>query len=60
MGDYEVAMMATKPSAGMVSNAGFPGDYQQDPSLMSRNLKISSVNDDDLDPTLQDKIRVLN
>jgi hypothetical protein len=27
---------------------------------MPRNLKISSVNDEDLDPTLQDKIRTLN
>lgn len=27
---------------------------------MPRNLKISSINDSELDPTIQDKIRTLN
>ena len=48
MGDYEVAMIASNPQA----QKGFQGDFQQDPSMMPRNLKLSSVDDSDLDPTL--------
>lgn len=58
MGDYEVAMISTK--AAPHSKLGFAGDFQNDPNLMPRNLKMTSVNEQDLDPTIQDKLKVLN
>jgi len=50
MGDYEVAMISQK--AAPHSKLGFPGDFQTDPSLMPRNLKITSVNEQELDPLI--------
>ena len=55
MGDYEVAMISTK---GV--NKGFPGDFTNDPNLMPRNMKMTSVNETELDPSLQDKLRALS
>lgn len=50
MGDYEVSMLSQK--AGPQSKLGFPGDFQTDPSLMPRNLKLTSVNEEELDPPI--------
>lgn len=58
MGDYEVAMIATKAAPN--TKLGFPGDFHTDPSLMPRNMKIASINEEEFDPALQDKIRTLN
>ena len=44
MGEYEVAMISTTKPAPH-SKLGFPGEFQNDPNLMPRNMKISSVND---------------
>lgn len=65
MGDYEVGMITASKSMGvnklMGANGGvsFPGDFQTDPNLMPRNMKLTSVNDEGLDPTIQDKLRTL-
>jgi hypothetical protein len=50
MGDYEVAMVNTKA----VNNGklGFGGDFSSDPSLVPRNMKINSVNEQELDPPI--------
>ena len=58
MGDYEVAMIST--SAHPQAKLGFPGEFQNDPSLIPRNLKINSVNEEELDPTIKDKVKALN
>jgi hypothetical protein len=48
MGDYELAMIATNSAPH--SKLGFPGDFQNDPNLVPRNLKMTSVNEEELDP----------
>ena len=66
IGDYEVsAMIQTAHRGGAIAAGG--GGFA-DPSglggvgqgLMPRNLKIAGVNEDELDATIQDKIRTLN
>lgn len=59
MGDYEVGMIAQKSMAAPVKQAGFGGDFYTDPNLMPRNMKLSSVSEEGLDPTIQDKLRTL-
>lgn len=39
---------------------GYAGDMQTDPSMMPRNMRITSVDEEQLDPTIQDKLRTLN
>lgn len=64
MGEYEVAMISNNPGAvamgTMRSGLGFTGDFNQDANLVPRNLKMNSVVDDSLDPSIQDKLRALN
>ena len=56
MGEYEVAMISNNPGAvamGTIrSGLGFTGDFNQDANLVPRNLKMNSVVDDSLDPTI--------
>ena len=36
------------------------GDYANDPNLVPRNMKIASIDEETLDPTIQDKLKTLN
>lgn len=68
MGEYEVGMISTKNvvSGGVIGTGGgvlLPQaklGYAGDPSLMPRNMKMTSVNEENLDPTILDKVRALN
>jgi hypothetical protein len=58
MGEYEVGMISNTP--GSAQQHAFKGDFNTDPNLMPRNMKMTSVNDENLDPTILDKVRALN
>jgi hypothetical protein len=56
MGEYEVGMITNK----IIHQANPAITQGQDPSLIPRNLKMSTINEKELDPTIQDKLKTLN
>ena len=56
MGEYEVGMITNKIIHQ--PNPALPQD--QDPTLIPRNMRMSTLSDKDLDPTIQDKLKTLN
>ena len=59
MGEYEVGMIA-HTQGSQTNKVSFNGDFQNDPNLIPRNMRMTSVNEEHLDPTIQDKLRALN
>ena len=57
IGDYEMSAVHQRVPESMGGGAQTMGNPAQ---LMPRNLKIAGVNEEELDSTLQDKIRVLS
>jgi hypothetical protein len=51
MGDYEVGMIAQKSLVGGIQK-GYGGDFTTDPNLMPRNMRVTSIDEEGLDPTI--------
>lgn len=60
IGDYEMSAMNLAQRQGGINISGQPLPDNHNGSLMPRNLRLTGVNDEELDVVVLEKINVLN